>query len=41
MAVLMKKNISINRIIAIGIEHAKAIDDPLRVKILHILYNKQ
>ena len=41
MAILMKKNISINRIIAIGIEHAKAIDDPLRVKILHILYNKQ
>ena len=41
MAILMKKNISINRTIAIGIEHAKAIDDPLRVKILHILHNKQ
>ena len=41
MAVLMKKNISINRIITIGIEHAKAVDDPLRVKILQILYNKQ
>ena len=41
MAVLLKKNISINRIITIGIEHAKAIDDPLRVKILQILYNKQ
>ena len=41
MAVLLKKNISVNRIITIGIEHAKAIDDPLRVKILQILYNKQ
>ena len=41
MAVLLKKNISINRIITIGIEHAKAVDDPLRVKILQILYNKQ
>ena len=38
MAVLLKKNISINRIITIGIEHAKAVDDPLRVKILQILY---
>jgi len=41
MAVLLKKNISINRIITIGMEHAKAVDDPLRVKILQILYNKQ
>lgn len=41
MAVLLKKNISVNRIITIGIEHAKAVDDPLRVKILQILYNKQ
>ena len=41
MAVLLKKNISINRIITIGIKHAKAVDDPLRVKILQILYNKQ
>ena len=41
MEVLLKKNISINRIITIGIEHAKAVDDPLRVKILQILYNKQ
>ena len=41
MAVLLKKNININRIITIGIEHAKAVDDPLRVKILQILYNKQ
>ena len=39
MAVLLKKNISVNRIITIGIEHAKAVDDPLRVKILQILYN--
>ena len=41
MAVLLKKNININRIITIGVEHAKAVDDPLRVKILQILYNKQ
>ena len=41
MAVLLKKNISVNRIITIGIEHAKAVDDPLRVKILQILYYKQ
>ena len=41
MAVLLKKNNSVNRIITIGIEHAKAVDDPLRVKILQILYNKQ
>lgn len=41
MGVLLKKNISINRIIISSIEHAKAMDDPLRVKILQILYNKQ
>ena len=41
MAVLLKKNININRIITIGVEDAKAVDDPLRVKILQILYNKQ
>ncbi len=41
MGVLLKKNIRINKIIITTVERTKAMDDPLRVKILQILYNKQ
>ena len=41
MPVLMEKEIFINRIIAANYEHLSAIQDPIRGKILQLLYKKQ
>ena len=40
MSTLLEKPISVNRILATSIDHAKAIEDPARAKILQILYNR-
>ena len=40
MSTLLEKPISVNRIIATSIDHAKAIEDPARAKIVQMLYNK-
>ncbi len=41
MSTLLEKQIRVNRIVTISLEHAKAIEDPIRTKILEILYRKQ
>ena len=40
MSTLLEKPISVNRIIATSIDHAKAIEDPARAKIVRMLYNR-
>ena len=40
MSTLLEKQISVNRTLATSLEHAKAIDDPARAKILQMLYRK-
>jgi len=41
VSILLEKQIRVNRIVTTSLEHAKAIEDPLRTKILEILYRKQ
>ena len=41
MSTLLEKPIKVNRILTTTGKHAKAIEDPARVKILKILYNRQ
>ncbi len=41
MSTLLEKQIRVNRIVTTSLEHAKAIEDPIRTKILEILYRKQ
>jgi DNA-binding transcriptional ArsR family regulator len=41
MSTLLEKKIKVNRIVAISSDNARAIEDPVRVKILKILYLKQ
>jgi len=41
MSTLLEKQIKVNRIVTTSLEHAKAIEDPIRTKILEILYRKQ
>ena len=36
MSTLLEKQISVNRIVATSIEHARAIEDPSRAKIMEI-----
>ena len=38
MSTLLEKPIKVNRIVTTSIEHARAIEDPLRAKIMEILY---
>ena len=40
MSTLLEKPISVNRILATSINHAKAIEDPARAKIVQMLYNR-
>ena len=40
MSTLLEKPISVNRILVTRIDHAKAIEDPARAKIVQMLYNK-
>ena len=41
MSTLLEKQIRVNRIVTTSVDHAKAIEDPSRAKILEILYHKQ
>ena len=41
MSTLLEKQLKVNRILTTTSEHAKAIEDPVRAKILKILYHKQ
>ncbi len=40
MSTLLEKQIKVNRIVTTSIEHARAIEDPARAKIVQILYLK-
>ena len=40
MSTLLEKQISVNRSLATSIEHARAIEDPARAKVLQMLYHK-
>ena len=40
MSTLLEKQIKVNRIVTTSIEHARAIEDPARAKIVEILYLK-
>ena len=40
MSTLLEKQIKVNRIVTTSIEHARAIEDPARAKIIEILYKK-
>ena len=40
MSTILEKPISVNRTLATSLEHAKAIEDPARAKILQSLYRK-
>ena len=40
MSTLLEKSISVNRMLVTSIDHAKAIEDPARAKIIQMLYNK-
>ena len=40
MSTLLEKPIKVNRIVTTSIEHARAIEDPARAKIMEILYHQ-
>ncbi len=40
MSTLLEKPIKVNRIVATSIEHARAIEDPARAKIVELLYRQ-
>ena len=40
MSTILEKPISVNRTLATSQEHARAIEDPARAKILQFLYRK-
>ncbi|MGH1568122.1 MAG: helix-turn-helix domain-containing protein [Nitrosopumilus sp.] len=40
MSTLLEKQIKVNRIVTTSTEHARAIDDPARAKIVEILYHQ-
>ena len=40
MSTLLEKQIKVNRIVTTSLEHARAIEDPSRAKILEILYRQ-
>lgn len=40
MSTLLEKPIKVNRIVTTSIEHARAIEDPARAKIIELLYKK-
>ncbi len=41
MSTLLEKQIKVNRIVTTNIEHARAIEDPARAKIVEILYHQK
>jgi len=40
MSTLLEKQIKVNRIVTTSIEHARAIEDPARAKVVEILYHQ-
>ncbi len=40
MSTLLEKQIKVNRIVTTSVEHARAIEDPARAKIVEMLYHK-
>jgi len=40
MSTLLEKQIKVNRIVTTSVEHARAIEDPARAKIVEILYHQ-
>ena len=40
MSTLLEKSIRVNRIVTTSVDHARAIEDPARAKIVEILYRK-
>ena len=40
MSTLLEKKIRINRTLTVSLDHAKAIEDEIRVKIVQLLYKK-
>ena len=40
MSTLLEKPIKVNRIVTTSVEHARAIEDPARAKIVEILYHQ-
>ena len=40
MSTLLEKQITVNRIVTTSIDHARAIEDPARAKIVEILYRQ-
>ena len=40
MSTILEKPISVNRTLATSLEHARAIEDPARAKVLQLLYRK-
>ncbi len=41
MSTLLQKPIKVNRIITTSVDHARAIEDPARAKMLELLYHRQ
>lgn len=41
MSTLLEKPIRVNRVVTISVEHARALEDPARAKIVEMLYHKQ
>lgn len=41
MSTLLEKSIKINRVVTISVEHARALEDPARARIVEILYHRQ
>lgn len=41
MSTLLEKQIKINRVMTISVEQARALEDPVRTKIIEMLYHKQ
>jgi DNA-binding transcriptional ArsR family regulator len=41
MSTLLEKPIKINRVVTISVEHARALEDPARAKIVEMLYHKR
>ena len=40
MSTLLEKQIKVNRIVTTSVEHARAIEDPARAKIVEMLYHQ-
>jgi len=40
MSTLLEKQIEVNRIVTTSTEQARAIDDPIRTKIVEVLYRR-